>query len=72
MSRRHPSHEDELERRVRLQKQMFKDALKEGLKEWLDEKVLVFGWWSLSGLAAAALVFFAWGILVSHGWELKK
>lgn len=72
MTRRDSSHEDELERRVRLQKELWKECIKEGLKEWLDEKVLVFGWWSLTAIAGAGLVFFAWGILVSHGWELKK
>ena len=63
---------DEIELRVRLQKDVIKDAMKDALKEWLDEKFLTFGKWSLGAIGAAALVAFAWLILVSHGWEMKK
>lgn len=63
---------DDIELRVRLQKELVKNALKEALKEWLDEKFLVFGKWSITAICAAALVLFAWGLLISHGWELKR
>lgn len=46
-----------------------KEALKEALKEWLDEKYAAFGKWSfrtLSVLALGALVYF---ILYMNGWH---
>jgi len=46
-----------------------KEALKEALKEWLDEKFAELGRWSfrtLSALALGALVFF---ILKMNGWS---
>ena len=63
---------DDIELRVKIQKELVKDAMKEALKEWLDEKFQMFGKWSLAAIAAAALVAFAWLMLVSHGWELKR
>lgn len=61
-----------IEVRVKLEKQLIKEAMKDALKEWLDEKFLTFGKWSVAAIAAAALVAFAWVMLISHGWELKK
>jgi hypothetical protein len=46
-----------------------KQALKEALKEWMDEKFATFGKWSFSALATAlvgALVYF---LLLSNGWQ---
>lgn len=63
---------DEIDLRVKMQKDLIKDAMKDALKEWLDEKFQTFGKWSLGAIAAAALVAFAWLMLISHGWELKK
>jgi hypothetical protein len=63
---------DELSVNLKLQKDLIKETMKEALKEWLDEKFQMFGKWSLGAIAAAALVAFAWLMLVSHGWELKK
>jgi hypothetical protein len=63
---------DEIDVRIKMQKEIIKDAMKDALKEWLDEKFLTFGKWSLGAMAAAGLVAFAWLMLVSHGWELKK
>jgi hypothetical protein len=63
---------DEIDLRVKMQKDLIKEAMKDALKEWLDEKFQTFGKWSLGAIAAAALVAFAWLMLVSHGWELKR
>ncbi|HLP99271.1 MAG TPA: hypothetical protein VK149_12590 [Sideroxyarcus sp.] len=43
-----------------------KAALKEGLREWLDEKYAAFGKWSLHGLLASGLGALAY-YLVAHG-----
>ena len=47
---------EEKERRLReMDKTILKEALKESLREWLDEKYAEFGKWSVHGLMAAAL-----------------
>jgi hypothetical protein len=43
-----------------------KDALKEAIREWLDEKYSEFGKLSMHTIAAAALAALAY-YLVSHG-----
>lgn len=48
-----------------------KAALKEGLREWLDEKFADLGKWTLQGLCAAALAGLVWLALVSSGWTHK-
>lgn len=37
------------------QSEVMKQAVKEGLREWLDEKYADFGRWSLHGILAAGL-----------------
>jgi hypothetical protein len=48
----------------RLSQSELKIALKEGLKEWLDEQVTKFGWFALktigSALFAAVIGFIIW------------
>lgn len=46
-----------------------KDALKEALKEWMDEKFASFGKWSLGAIATAALGLLAYLILTTNGWH---
>ncbi len=46
-----------------------KKALKEALKEWLDDKFAVFGKWSMSALAAAGLAALVYFILSINGWH---
>ena len=49
-----------------------KDVVKEAIKEWLNEKVTQFGWFSLRtiGYALVALIGYAW--LSTHGFQLPK
>lgn len=46
-----------------------KAALKEALKEWLDEKFASFGKWSLTALGAAGLAALVYFILTANGWH---
>lgn len=46
-----------------------KAALKEALKEWMDEKFAIFGKWSLGSLAALALGVLIYLFLLTHGWR---
>lgn len=43
-----------------------KEIVKEAIREWLDEKYLAFGKWSLNGLLAAVLAFVGY-YLATHG-----
>jgi hypothetical protein len=49
-----------------------KVALKESLKEWLDEKFMTFGKWSVTSLACLLLVALVWFILRSQGWQAPR
>lgn len=46
-----------------------KDALKEAIKEWMDEKVLLFGRWSLGVIASAVVFSLAYLILTAYGFH---
>ncbi len=46
-----------------------KHAMKEALKEWLDEKFASFGKWSLGSLGAAVLVAIIYFLLQLNGWK---
>ncbi len=46
-----------------------KQAMKDGLKEWLDEKWSDFGKWSAIGIGASALGVLAYVILIANGWH---
>ena len=48
-----------------------KEAIKEALSEWLDDKFSEFGKWSLKGLFAMALVALVYLWAVSQGWTIK-
>jgi predicted ferric reductase len=52
-----------------LDAEIVKAAMKEGLKEWLDEKFSTLGKWSAGTFAALALVAVVWLILRSQGWQ---
>lgn len=46
-----------------------KAALKEGLREWLDEQFAELGKWTMRGLAAMLLAGLVWLFLISSGWH---
>lgn len=46
-----------------------KEAVKEALREWLDEKYAAFGRWSLHGLIAAGMAGMVALFLWSQGWH---
>jgi hypothetical protein len=50
-------------------KQFIKDAMKEAMKEWLDEKIMSFGKWSLRAIGAAIIVALVYFILTVNGWS---
>lgn len=46
-----------------------KEALKEGLREWLDDQFAEFGKWTMRAVVAAFLAGIVWLALVSSGWK---
>jgi hypothetical protein len=46
-----------------------KEAVKEALKEWLDEKFLMVGKYTVNGIIAAGLVGLVYFILTNQGWK---
>jgi len=46
-----------------------KEVLKIALKEWLDDKILEFGKFSLKTIAVLALGALVYFILVFNGWH---
>lgn len=49
-----------------------KSALKEALKEWLDEKCAEFGRWTLRWLFAASFAALIYFILKTNGWSFNR
>lgn len=54
-----------------LSKEEVKEATKDAIKEWMDEKFIQVGKWSVSVLTVAALGALTYFILVSNGWRHK-
>lgn len=52
-----------------MSEQDVKEALKEAIKEWLDDKILQFGKWSLGALASAGLFALVYFILSINGFH---
>lgn len=46
-----------------------KEAVKEALKEWLDDKFTAFGKWSFHGLLAMAFAGVVYVFMISNGWH---
>lgn len=51
------------------QDEAMKAAVKEALREWLNEKFTQFGKWSLGSLAALGLAALVYFILAMNGWR---
>jgi len=52
-----------------LDKDDIKEALKEAIREWLDEKYAAFGKWSFHGLGAMVLCGIVYLAMISNGWH---
>jgi hypothetical protein len=52
-----------------LSKQESKDAVKEALHEWLDEKYSTFGKWSLHSFLALLVAAACYFVLAANGWH---
>lgn len=46
-----------------------KEAVKEALKEWLDDQFARVGKWTVNGILAAALAALVYFILIHQGWK---
>lgn len=46
-----------------------KQAVKEALKEWLNDQFAAFGKWTFAGLFSAALVGLVYFALTGAGWH---
>jgi hypothetical protein len=46
-----------------------KQAVKEAIKEWLDDKFVTFGKWSAMSIGAMGIAALLWLILRSQGWQ---
>lgn len=51
-----------------MKEEEIKAALKEAIKEWMDEKFAEFGKWSFRGIFIAALGALTYFILTTNGW----
>jgi len=49
-----------------------KEVVKEAIKEWLNEKVTQFGWFSLRTIGYVAIAGLGYAWFVTHGWSLPK
>lgn len=49
-------------------KRLMKEAIKEGIKEWLDEVYKKFGRWTLQTVGALALAALIYFMLKMNGW----
>lgn len=52
-------------------KALHKEAIKEAINEWLDKQYILFGKWTLRGLASAGLAMILYGYAAAHGWVVK-
>ena len=60
---------EEERREAETRKLFLKDAFKETIKEYLDEKTRVFGKWSLRSLGVALIVALFYFVLSVNGWQ---
>lgn len=48
---------------------IYKEAVREALKEWLDEKFVVVGKWTVNSVLAVALAAMVYFVLAYNGWK---
>jgi len=49
-----------------------KEIVKEAIKEWLNEKVAQFGWFSIRTIFYVFVAGLGYAYLTTHGWSLPK
>jgi hypothetical protein len=49
-------------------KLLFKEAAKEAIKEWADDKYALVGKWTVSALIVALVAAMCWFVLTMNGW----
>lgn len=54
------------------EKQVVKEALKEGIQDWMDKQFASLGRWTFRGMCAIsfAVVIYLW--LSTHGWKAPQ
>lgn len=53
------------------QKELHKQAIKEAISEWLDQRYKDVGRWTLKGIMAASLAVLFYLYAAAHGWVIK-
>lgn len=46
----------------------FKEAVKEGIQEWLDKQFATFGRWTFYGIMSSAFAGLVYLVLLKMGW----
>jgi F0F1-type ATP synthase membrane subunit a len=54
---------------VSVEEEQAKQALKEALKEWMDEKFATVGKWSTGAVVTALIGMLVYFLLLSNGWQ---
>jgi hypothetical protein len=49
-----------------------KEIVKQAIKEWLNEKVAQFGWFSIRTIFYVFVAGLGYAYLVTHGWSIPK
>jgi len=49
-----------------------KEIVKQAIKEWLNEKVAQFGWFSIRTIFYVFVAGLAYAYLITHGWSIPK
>ena len=49
-----------------------KEIVKQAIKEWLNERVAQFGWFSIKTIFSVIVAGLAYAYLVTHGWTIPK
>ena len=60
---------DKDRRHTKERKEFIKEAMREVMKEWLDDKFRQFGKWSLAGLGAVLTIAIIYFMLNLSGWH---
>jgi hypothetical protein len=51
------------------EKQLIREALKEGMRSWLDDQFAILGRWTLRGMGAMGFFLLIYFWLSAHGWK---